>query len=695
MVDKIISLLEDKDLNYSKLQKELQIDDEILDKTLEHMINKGIIISTNKKNYRLVSKTSLQKGIVRIKKDNQMIVKLENKEEVIIPSYHTNNAIDRDIVLVDIDHNHGKIVRVIERYNPNLSCEVVLKNDKRYAKYKDELIELYGDNLENVTSGYMVLIKRDNDFKKAKVLELIGHKDEIDMTIIPYAYEYGFSDKFSNEVLKELENIPTYLNEQTIQKAIEEDDFVDLRNDTIFTIDGADTKDVDDAISLKKLDNGLYLLGVHIAVPAYYIKRGSYIYEDVIERGTSTYPNGKVIPMNHPKLSNEICSLNEGSDRFAISYFMTIDQNGKCKKVDIKKSVINSKKKMTYESVNQILEDNIIPDGYEEYVDILKEMNKLSKILRTRMQNDGFLEFYSPETKSLRDEFDKTYFEKRNNRTAEKLIENFMLTTNEEVTSSLARKGLKLMYRTHEDPNQEKLCLAMSFLVSKKYKVELKEKYNREDIKKVLKQLKGKKEEKIFNNLLIRCMARAKFSHENVGHYATAKKIYAMQTSPIRRGEDFIDQQIILDYLTYGVEYTNYLWEDELENLAIHFTEREKSADDLENKILKNEKAKYLKNYIGQTFTGLISSVVEFGFYVEIDDMYEGLVNISSLGKKWKYVPEIFSLVNKDTGVMYSLGDEVEIKVKQINDDYQVDFELVGDSYDKKEEKGKIKKKVM
>lgn len=694
MVEKIIELLEKRDLNYNKLQKELKIENELLDVTLEKMLNKGIVILTNKKNYRLVSNTNLKKGIVHIKKNEQVIVRLENKEEVIIPSYHVNNAMDRDIVLVDLDDNHGKVIKIIEKYNPNISCEVVMKNDKHYAKYKNELIELYGDNLKDITSGYMVLIKRDDDLKKAKVLELIGHKDEIDMTIIPDAYEAGFTDKFSKEVLKELENIPTYLNEQTIKKEIEENEFIDLRNKTIFTIDGKDTKDIDDAISLDKLDNNMYKLGVHIAVPAYYIKRGSYIFEDVIERGTSTYPNGKVIPMNHPKLSNEICSLNEGSDRFAISYFLTIDENGKCKKVDIKLSVINSKKKMTYEDVNKILEENQISEGYEQYVSILKDMNKLSNILRTRMQNDGFLEFYSTETKTIRDELGNTYFEKRINKTAEKLIENFMLTTNEEVTSYLTRKGLNLMYRTHEDPSQEKLCLVMAFLATK-YKVNLKDKYNREDIKRVLKQLKGTKEEQIYNNILIRCMARAKFSHENIGHYATAKKIYAMQTSPIRRGEDFIDQHIILDYLKYGVEYTNYIWENELEQLAIHFTEREKAADDLENKILKKEKAKYLRNYIGYTFKGLISSVTEFGFYVEIDDMYEGLVNILSLGKKHKYIPEIFSILDKETGKMYTLGDEVEIKIKQVTDEYLVDFELVGDSYDKKEEKGKTKKKVM
>jgi len=693
MVEKIIRLLEEKDLDYNKLQKEVKVDNELLDKTLEQLINKGIIILTNNKNYRLVSKTNLKKGTVLIKKTNEVVVKVDNKE-IFIPSYNINGAMNKDIVLIDISNNNGKIIKVIEKYNPNISCEVIIKNNKHYAKYKEELIELYGDNLENITSGYMVLIKRDDDFKKARVLELIGHKDEIDMTVIPYAYEYGFYDKFSKEVLKELEKIPTFLKEETIQKEIKENGFIDLRKEKIFTIDGADTKDIDDALSFKKNNDGTVTFGTHIALPAFYIKRGSYIYEDVIERGTSAYPKGKVIPMNHPKLSNEICSLNEETDRFAISYFLTFDNKLKCKKIEIKLSVINSKKKMTYEEVNKILEENIIPNGYEEFVDTLHEMNSFAKIIKRKMELAGFLDFYSPETKIRYDEFGNIEFEKRQNRSAEDLIEFFMLTTNEEVTKFLSKRGLKLIYRIDEDANQERLSQVMSFLATK-YAIKLKENYNKEDIKKVLKLLKGKKEEKVFNNILIRCMARAKFSHQNIGHYATGKEIYGMHTSPIRRATDFINQSIILDYCNYGVEYTNEIWEDELEELAKHFTEREFAEDKLEQKILKNEKAKYLKNYIGQTFEGIISSVTEFGIYVEIDEMFEGLINISSLGKKMKYLPEIFSYMEKDTKKMYSLGDEVTIKIKQITDDLQVDFELLGESYEKKEEKGKIKKKIM
>ena len=693
MVENIIKLLEGGDLTSKDLSKKLNLDRELVEATLSRMIKNGTVIETNRDKYRLVSKTNLKKGIVCEKKNGYLYVKVDREAINLIDN---SNLKDKDIVLLEIDprygssdYKYGKVIRVIEEYNPNIVCEVIKKNDKHYAIHKDELIELYGNNLENVTSGYMVLIKRDYNLKKAKVLDVVGHKDEIDMSIIPYAYEAGFSDKFSKEYLEELESVPSYLDEETIQKLINEEDYVDLRNTLLFTVDGADTKDIDDAVSIIKNDNDTYTLIGSIALPAYYIKRGGIIYQNIIEKGTSTYPIGKAIHLNHPKLSNEICSLNEGSDRLALSYFITFDKEGNRKNVEIKPSIINSKKKMTYENVNKLLEDNLELSDYREYSETLKTMNELKDILKNKMIKDGFLKYYNPEARIKLDEDGNKHFELRENRSAEELIEFFMLSINEAVTTHLSKRGLKLIYRIHEQPNQEKLNQAMNF-INTKYKVDIKDKYNSEDIQKVLRTLKGKKEEKVFNDLLIRCMAKAKFSSENVGHYATGKKIYGMHTSPIRRATDFINQCIILDYLKYGVEYTNMLWEEELEELAKHFTEREARADELERKLMKIEQAKYLKEHIGETHKGIISSVTDFGFYVEIDGMYEGLVNKFSLGKV-KYIPEIYSYMDKDTKQMYSLGDEVEITIKDVTEDYKVDFELVGETYDKEKEKGKVK----
>jgi len=693
MVESIIDLLEKEDLTVKDLSKKLRIDKELVETTLSRMIKNGTVIETNRDKYRLVSKTNLKKGIVCEKKNGTLIVKVDRE---VINLIDNSNLKDKDIVLLEIDprygnndNKYGKVIRVIEEYNPNIVCEVIKKNDKHYAIHKDELIELYGNNLEDVTSGYMVLIKRDYNLNKAKVLDVVGHKDEIDMSIIPRAYEAGFSDKFSKGYLRELEGVPTYLDEETIQRLINEEDFVDLRDKVLITIDGSDTKDIDDAVSIVKNDNDTYTLIGSIALPAYYIKRGGIIYQNIIQKGTSTYPIGKAIHLNHPKLSNEICSLNQESDRLALSYFITFDKAGNRKKVEIKPSIINSKKKMTYENVNKVLEDNLDLSDYREYSNTLKNMNELKDILKNKMVRDGFLKFYNPEPRIKSDEEGNKHFELRQNRSAEELIEFFMLSINEAVTTYLSKRGLKLIYRVHEEANQEKLNQAMNF-INRKYRVDIKEHYDREDIQKVLRTLKGTKEEKVYNDLLIRCMSKAKFSHENVEHYATGKNIYGMHTSPIRRATDFINQCIILDYLKYGVEYTNMLWEEELEELAKHFTEREAAADKLEIDLMKIEQAKYLKDHIGETHKGIISSVTDFGFYVEIDGMFEGLVNKFSLGKV-KYIPEIYSYMNKDTKEMYSLGDEVEITIKDVTEDYKVDFELVGETYDKKEEKGKVK----
>ena len=288
MVERIISLLEKSDLNCKDLAKIIGVESDLLEITLSNMINKGIIIETNKKKYKLVAKTNLKKGIIHVKKNGSVVVEVDGEEISILNKDKVSN---RDIVLIDIDSRYGvndkkygKVVRILERYNPNVVCEVFKRNDKCYAIYEDKLLQLYGDNLNELTTGYMVLLKRDIDGNTAKVLEILGHKDAIDMSIIPYAYEYGFYDKFSSEVLKELEDIPSYLSLEEINRLISEEDFVDLRNEMIFTIDGDDTKDIDDAVSLRENEDGTYTLITSIALPAYYIKRDSQIYQDVITR---------------------------------------------------------------------------------------------------------------------------------------------------------------------------------------------------------------------------------------------------------------------------------------------------------------------------------------------------------------------------------------------------------------------------
>ena len=640
MVEKLLYILEEKDLTYNEILKELKIDKKELNIIIDNLIKQGLIINTNKDKYRLVSKTNLIKGRCIIRKDNTLIVRTDN-EDIKINNY--NNINNNDIVLVDNSYN-PKIVRVIDKYIPKVVGEVIIKNNNYYVLYDNLLYKL--NNINNIiTNGYMVYVSLDNSKYEANIIDIIGHKNEIDLDITPYAYEYGITDNFSDEYLKELENIPSYLTEEEIQRLIMEDDFVDLRDKLIYTIDSDSTKDIDDAISIEIKDDGSFITGTHIALVAYFIRKDSILYNETIERGISSYPLDKVIPMTHYKLSNGICSLNPNTDRLALSTFITRDSYGKVKKVDIKLSIINSKKKMTYNEVNSILEDNIVPNGYEEFKEDLLKQQYAYNILRKKQENDGFIDFYSPEVKYYKDN-NIEHLEKRINKTSENLIEFLMLAHNEDLTSYLTKRGLKLLYRTEQKPNQLKLNSFMNFL-SYKNMIKHKDNYNREDIKKVLRSLKDTKYQKVYNNYLIRCMSKATFNSNNIGHYATGKKIYGMHTSPIRRGEDFINQQIILDYLKYGVEYTNMLWEDELEQLADHFTKKEVQAEKLEQIVLKNKLIENLHNYIGVSYNGIISSVTNYGFYVEIDQMYEGLVNRNSLKGKMEYIDSILSYKDK------------------------------------------------
>lgn len=696
MAENIVRLLREKDLSYIEIKRLLRLSDEELTKVLDRLINDGVIILTKKEKYKLVELTDLRKGRIRIK-NNHAIFDYNGKEIEIIPNY-LNGASDNDIVLVSKD---GKVARILKKFITYNALEVVIINDKKYVKYNNVLLELIG-NIDDIdiTSGYMILGElQDNN--KVLLKEKIGQKDEIDMDVTPFIYEYDCNYKFSDKSIQQLQALPKYISDEYASKLIKEEDFVDLRDEVCITIDDKSTNDIDDGLMLKEDENYYYLTTV-IAMPGYFVKRNSSLYYDVVEHGTSCYPAGMAIHMNHPILSKELCSLNENSTRLAMCYNYKYSKvDAKCKKVEIKLGIINSNKKMTYQAVNSIFEDNIIPEGYNEYLDLLKGLNSLSKILGKDMINKGFIHFYNPELKITYNN-NETILDKRVNHTGENLIENLMLASNRDLTEYLDRKGLHLIYRVDEKANQEKLSMAMNFLATK-LPIKPKEHYSKSDIISVINMLKNTPYEKVYNSMLIRCMSRAEFSTINKGHDPIGFRIYGQHTSPIRRC-DLINQMIILDYLKYGAKYTNELWEDDLEGLVQHFNERELKAESLEQRVEKRKVANSLRNLIGETKQGIISSVTDFGFYVEIDEMYEGLVNKSSLKGDIVYSPEMFSLFDKKNNISYTLGDQVTVVIKGITDNDEIDFtlqntleynNLYGENYDYKKEKGKTKKKVL
>ena len=696
MIENIVSLLREKDLNYVEIKRLLRLNDDELSNIIDKLLNDGIIILTKKDRYKLVELTDLRKGRIKVK-NNYGKFNYNGKEIEILPG-SLNGAQDNDIVLVSKD---GNVARVLKKFTTNKTYEVVIINDKKYVKDNDSLLELVTSKNDNIdlTSGLIILGKKQDD--KIEFLESIGQKDEIDMDVIPFVYEYDCNYKFSDKSILYLKSLPKYISDEYIQKLVNEEDFVDLRNNICITIDDKSTNDIDDGLMLQE-DNDYYYLTTVIAMPGYFIKRNSSLYYDVVEHGTSCYPAGMAIHMNHPILSKELCSLNEGSNRLAMCYnYKYSKKDAKCKKVDIKLGIINSNKKMTYQAVNNIFEDNIIPESYSEYKDLLNGLNNLSKLLGNNMISNGFIKFYNPELK-IKYENNEIILDKRVNHTGEDLIENLMLASNRDLTEYLNRQGLKLIYRVDDKVNQLRIVNAMNFL-STKFPIKVKENYSKSDIISVINMLKNTPYEKVYNSMLIRCMSRAEFSTNNIGHYPIGFRIYAQHTSPIRRC-DFINQMIILDYLKYGAKYTNDLWEDDLENLVQHFNERELKAEKLEQRVEKRKIANYLRNHIGETKQGIISAVTDFGFYVEIDEMYEGLVNKSSLNGDIVYSEEMFSLFDKKNKVSYTLGDIVTIQIKGITDNDEIDFtlqntfeynNLYGENYEYKKEKRLQKKKTL
>lgn len=701
MVLDVVELLKDKSLKYEEilkyiknsdeeLNKILKKDDTILKNKLDTLVKEGTIILTKKNKYMLVSNTNYLKGKIKVKDNTGKIY--YNGNEILIKEYNLNTATDKDIVLFtyDIDTMEGQVVSILEKNIPVVVCEVTLNDNERYIKYNNKYLPLVGENTSTITTGFLVVAEIKSN--KAYLKEKIGHKDEITDDIIPLMYKHGFNNKFSNEVENEAKKLYKYLDKDVIESLIKNEGFLDLRDKTIFTIDSETTNDIDDAVSLERNNDGTFTLITSIAFPAYMIEKDSYIYEDIIERGTSAYPVSTAIHMNHQILSKDVCSLNENSDRLSISYFITYDNNLNVKEVQIKPSIIRSKKKMTYTCVNKILNEGIIPEDYTEFVPMLKQMNYFAKALKRKMEKEGFIDFDSYEIK-VEKEGNTTNFAKNINSDGENLIEFLMLTTNEEVTKKLDSLGLKLMYRVCDKPNDIKLNKTMHFLQNK---IDIKEKehYGSSDIKRCIKLLKNDENKKVYNDLMIRCMSLARFSSKNTGHYPVGKKIYAMHTSPMRRGEDFINQMIILNYLKHGVEYANMLFNLELEPLAEHFNEREKEAELLERESLKLEISKYLQNHIGESHDGVITSVTDFGFYVLIDGIYEGLVNAHSLNAKTKYLDEEFTLYDKTNNIYYTVGDKVNVTISNITQNNEIDLTLnnkiKNDIY---EEKKKIKKK--
>lgn len=667
-----------------------------LQNTLDEMVSDGILYySDKKKKYLLLENSHLVKGTLSLnEKGFGFIIINKDIKDVYVNEKNINGAQDGDLVLFeylnkDKERPEGRIIKTIKRNYEPLVGEVILVDGEYFVKPDKKGANIYipRDNLNGAVEGHKVVVtplKEGN--RVGKITKIIGHKNDVGVDILSFVYEYNFSPSFPDEVVEELDDIPSYLTEEEINKELS-NGRRDLRSEEIFTIDGSDTKDIDDAISLSKLDDGKYKLGVHIADVSYYVKEGTKLDDEAYFRGTSVYLVDRVLPMLPHKLSNGICSLNENEDRFAFSCVMIIDDKGDIGHYEIFKSIIRSRKKMTYEEVNKILEENTTSDDYKPFEKTLLLMNELSKILRKKMIRRGYIEFESTEAKIKVDEnCHPTHIESRVQRSGEELIENFMIAANETVASSIYYKNLPGIYRVHDKPDEKRLGEFMKFLSLHGYVVNGKNKIdNPKDLQHILSQLEEVPEVRVLHDMAIRSQAKAVYSDINIGHFGLGSKCYSHFTSPIRRYPDLILHRLLKDY---NYNYSDRIISERKEELPIeceHCSIREQEAQNCERDVDKMKKAEYMMDHIGEVYDGIISGVVEFGFFVELENTIEGLVKAESIkGDYYVFDNDLMALIGKKSKKKYSFGDKVKVKVTRADKDRsEIDFEIYDDKITK------------
>ena len=699
MKDDIINILKnsDKALTIYELQEKLDLHDvdevKKLSDELRVLEEEVVIYCSNKGRYMMLEDSHLRKGTLRANKKGFGFVEIENMEDdVYIAPENMNGAIHDDIVLVEItskmnlDRLEGRILKVIkrqvERYIGEINFDSKGKGHITLDDSKIKLnIEVAKEDSLNAVDGHKVVVellkKLNNNLRySGKVVEIIGHKNDPGVDILSIVYKYKINTEFPVDVKEEVKTLPMEVRD------IDMIGRRDLRNMEIFTIDGDDTKDIDDAISIEKMSNGHYKLGVHIADVSYYVKEGSPLDNEAMERGTSVYLVDRVIPMLPHELSNGICSLNPNVDRLAISCVMEFDHDGRQLDYEIFPSVIRSRIQMTYKKVNSILEDNNISEGYEPYEQSLRLMAELADILRKMKVKRGYIDFEVDEPKILVDENCKpTEIILRDRGTGEKLIEDFMIAANECVATHIYFMSLPFIYRVHEVPKEEKLRSYLSFVGSLGYQVpgDLKD-TSPKTVQRIIKYLEDKPEFKILSSLLLRSMQKAVYRPENLGHYGLASQCYTHFTSPIRRYPDTTVHRLLRTYL-FNKELdmgTIRKWEQKLVYISEHSSDRERASVDCEREVEDMKMAEYMEDHIGEEYEGMISSVTSFGMFIELDNLIEGLVPLRDMKDFFHYDEEHMTLTGERSHVKYTIGERVLVKVVRASkEEKTIDFEII------------------
>jgi ribonuclease R len=668
-------------------------------------VTEGKLILTNKKKYILNEDTNYLVGTFVSHQKGFGFVEVEDREDdIFIPADFTKDAFHGDTVSVNIKteksgdrREEGEIVQVLKRgidtvigtFQKSQNFGFVVPDHKKLNKD----IFIQNGKTNGAVNGHKVVVKILNWGGGGKnpegvIISIIGHINDPETEIKSIILAYGIPVDFPEEVMEEVKLVPDKITQDMIR---EENHREDLRGEMTVTIDGKDAKDLDDAITLKKISNG-FELGVHIADVTHYVGEGTALDQEALLRGTSVYLVDRVIPMLPHRLSNGICSLNAGEDRFALSCIMEIDMKGKVRKHRVVESILNINERMNYDDVKQILvdHDEELMKRYHEQMDMFKTMEDLQSILKERRRQRGSIEFDFPEAKFKLDDKGRIidiYAYERS--VATKVIEEFMLLANETIAEEFHWQEIPFLYRSHEDPDPEKIRNLTEFIRNYGYKLKGKElEPHPKEIQKLLVEIEGSEQETIISRLALRSMKQAKYTTTSDGHFGLATDYYTHFTSPIRRYPDLQIHRIIKDVINGRLNDRRYEhYEDIMDKVAADTSRLERRAEEVEREVAKFKKAEYMEDKIGQMYRGVISGLTNWGIYVELPNTIEGLIPMNRLTDDYyNYDEKHMTLIGERNGRIFRLGEAITVEVLSVDKRMRtIDFGIIYEDFDDEE----------
>ena len=671
---------------------------------LKELEDEGVLVLSRKNRYGLPEQFNLLKGkISRHPKGFGFLIS-ENPEleDLYIHASDLNGALNGDKVIARIKRPagfdartgtkfraEGEVIRILARnvqhivgtFESSKHFAFVIPDDKKFGSD----IFISKDNFNGARNGMKVLVEiitwpQKTRSAEGKVVQLIGYKDSPGVDILSIIYGHSLPQEFPAEVLEAAGVIPEELDAAEVAKRR------DLRDLLMITIDGEDAKDLDDAVTVQKLENGNYLLGVHIADVGHYVPEDSILDKEAFERATSVYLVDRVIPMLPQKLSNGVCSLNAGENRLAMTCMMEVDSKGIVVAHEIFESVIHVNYRMTYKNVTRILvdEDELLCEQYRELIPMLKDMEALQGILEKKRLRRGAITFNFPESKVILDKKGHPVrIEWRESGIADKIIEEFMLCANETVAEHYFWMEVPFLYRVHEEPKTEDVMDVNKFLQALGYSIKgAGNTIHPKAYQSIVDTVAGKPEEKIVNSVLLRSMQHARYDTDALGHFGLSAQYYSHFTSPIRRYPDLAIHRVIKELIHNGEQLDRKRTETLAKKMAQYAEQssmREKVAEEAERDSVDLKKVEFMKPYVGETFVGKISGVTGFGLFVQLENSVEGLVHISTLVDDfYQYRPETFSLLGEHSRKIYQLGQEIKVRLTRVNiEERQIDFEAV------------------